>query len=68
MAIEEIKKLRDISRDVIFLLIYYTRYHFPIEALEFYYENNIKIIDWPLYFLDLNPIDNFCAIMKKKIA
>ena len=39
-----------------------------IEALEFYYEMNIKIIDWPLSFLGLNPIENIWAIMKRKIA
>ena len=38
------------------------RYHWSIEALEFYYENNIKIIDWPPYSPDLNPIENIWAI------
>ena len=39
-----------------------------IEALKFYYENNIKIIDWTPYSPDLNPIENIWAIMKRKIA
>ena len=39
------KELRDISRDVLFLQIDNVRYHWPVEAHEFYYENNIKIID-----------------------
>ena len=67
-AIEEMKELRDISRDVLFLQIDNARYHWSINALEFYYENNIKIIDWPLYFPDLNPIENIWAIIKRKIA
>ena len=67
-AIEEMKELRDISRDVLFLQIDNARYHWSIEALEFYYENNIKIIDWPPYSTDLNPIENIWAIMKRKIA
>ena len=46
-AIEEMKELRDISRDVLFLQTDNARYHWSIEALEFYYENNIKVIDWP---------------------
>ena len=68
MAIEEMKELRNISRDVLFLQIDNTRYHWSIEALEFYYENNIKIIDSPPYSPELNPIENSWAIMKKKIA
>ena len=67
-AIEEMKELRDTSRDVLFLQIDNARYHWSIEALKFYYENNIKIIDWPLYSPDLNPIENIWAIMKRKIA
>ena len=62
------KELRDISRDVLSLQIDNSRYHWSIEALEFYDENNIKIIDWPPYSPNLNPIENICAIMKRKIA
>ena len=62
------KELRDISKDVLFLKIDNARYHWSIEALEFYYENNIKIIDWPSYSPALNQIENIWAIMKKKIA
>ena len=65
---EEKKELRDISRDVLFLQINNASYNCPIEALEFYYENNIKIIDWSLYSPDLNPIENIWAILKRKIA
>ena len=67
-AIEEMKEFRDISRDVLFLQIDNPRYHWSIEALEFYYENNIQIIDWQPYSPDLNPIENIWAIMKRKIA
>ena len=67
-AIEEMKELRDISRDVLFLQIGNARYHWLIEALEFYYENNIKIIDWPPYCPNLNLIENIWVIMKRKIA
>ena len=66
-AIEEMKELRDILRDVLFLQIDNARYHWSIEAFQFYYENNIKIIDWPPYFPDLNPIENIWAIIKRKI-
>ena len=62
------KKLRDISRDVLFLQIDNTRYHLSIEALEFYYENNIQIIDWPPYSPDWNSIENIWAIVKRIIA
>ena len=30
-------------------------------------ENGIKVIDWPLYSLDLNLIKNIQALLKKKI-
>ena len=62
------KELRDISRDVLFLQIDNERYHWSIEALEFYYENNIQIIDWPPYSPDLNLIENIWNTMKRKIA
>ena len=38
-AIVKTKELRDISRDVLSLQIDNARYHWQIEALEFYYEN-----------------------------
>ena len=44
-AIGEMKELRGISRDVLFIQIDNARYHWSIEALEFYNENNTKIID-----------------------
>ena len=67
-AIEKINELNNISRDVLFLQIDNARYHSPIEVLEFYYENNIKIIDWPPYSPDLNHIENIWAIVKRKIT
>ena len=67
-AIEKMKELRGISRDILFLQFDNERYHRSIKALEFYYENNIKIIDWSQYSLDLNPIENIWAITKRKIA
>ena len=67
-TIEEMKELRDISRDVLFLLIDNARYHWSMKHLNFFNENNIKIIDWLLHSPDLNPIENIWTIMKRKIA
>ena len=41
--------------------------HRSLKALEFYKENNIKIIDWPSNSPDLNPIENIWAKIKNKL-
>ena len=66
-AIEEMKKLRDISRDALFLQINNARYHWSIKVLEFYYENNIKIIDWPLLLDNYTPIPRVMGYNLKKL-
>ena len=37
-----------------------------MEALQFYKDNEITVIDWQLYSPDLNPIENVCAFIKAK--
>ena len=32
--------------------------HKSVQAYEFYQENSIRIINWPIYSPDLNPIEN----------
>ena len=66
-VIGEMKELNNISKDVLFLQIDNARYHWSIEALEYYYEYNIKIINWLLYSPYLIKI-NIWVIMKRKIA
>ena len=66
-AIEEMKELRDISRDVLFLQIGNARYDWSIEAHEFYYESNIKIIDWLPYTPDLNPMKIFWLLWNERL-
>ena len=39
-----------------------------LRALEFYKENNIKIIDWPSNSLDFNPIKNIWVKIKNKLC
>ena len=53
--------------DIIQLQFDNAKYHWTLEAFQFYYENEIRLIDWPPYSPDLNPIENICAIMKSKI-
>ena len=38
-----------------------------IEILDYFAENSWKILDWPAYSLDLNPILIFCAISKERL-
>ena len=35
--------------------------------MQFYQKNNIKVIDWTPYSLDLNPIENLWSIIKDKL-
>ena len=45
----------------------YAKYDWTTVALQFYYENSIKVLDWPQYLHNLNPIENLWGIMKRKI-
>ena len=45
-----------------------TKYYWATEALQFYYEKGVKLINWPLYSFDLNLIENVWDLMKKKIC
>ena len=40
------------------------RYHWTTKSLELYSNNEIKVIDWPLYSTDLKQIENIWAFMK----
>ena len=42
--------------------------HWPINALKFYKENNLGLIDWPPNSPDLNPIENVWAYLKSKLS
>ena len=42
--------------------------HRSLKALEFYKENNVRIIDWPSNSPDLNPIENILAKIKNKLC
>ena len=41
--------------------------HWILDALKFYSENNITVVDWPAYSPDLNPIENIWAYIKSKL-
>ena len=42
--------------------------HWSLNSLRFYYDNDIKVLDWPPYSPNLNPIENICANMKNKLG
>ena len=64
-AVEEMKEIT--NSKTLYLQMDKARYHWTTEAFEFYLEKNIKVIDWPPYSSDLNPIDNIWAIIKQKL-
>lgn len=41
--------------------------HKAKKVMEFFRENNVKVLDWPGNSPDMNPIENLWAITKKKI-
>ena len=43
------------------------RVHWSLEALQFYKDNEITVIDWPPYSPDLNPIKSVRAFIKAKL-
>ena len=41
----------------------------PLKLMsDFFNKKNIKMLDWPIYCPDLNPIRNLWAILKDKVA
>ena len=55
-AVEEMLEIWNL--DTVYLQIDNARYHWTIDVVELYKENNIKVIDWLQYSPDLNPIKN----------
>ena len=65
-SVDEMKEI--IESDNIYLQMDNAKYHWTTDAFQFYYEKNVKLIDWPPYSPDLNPIENVWALMKRKIS
>ena len=66
-AIEKIKELRVIYRHGLFLQIGNATYRWSFVALEFYYKNNVKIIDWSPFYQDLNLIKMLGLLWRNRL-
>ena len=44
------------------------RIHWSLEALQFYKDNEITVIDWTPYSPNLNPIENIWEFIKSKLG
>ena len=42
--------------------------HFSNMTLDYYIENDVKLLKWPPYSPDLNPIENIWGTIKNKLA
>ena len=62
--IEEMKMIN--NSNSILLQVDNWRVHWFLDFLRFYYDNDIKVLDWPPYSPNLNPIENIWANMKNK--
>ena len=65
---DTLPELNEISREKIYMQMDNARIHWTLDALRFYKENNIVVIDWPAYRPDLNPIENVWAYIKGKLG
>ena len=62
-------EFREISKsDNVVLQMDNCRVHWSLEALQFYKDNEITVIDWPPYSPYLNPIKNVWAFIKAKLG
>ena len=60
-------ELKRIGKNEVLVLIDNHPVHKSLNSLKFYKEKGIKVIDFPPYSPDLNPIENICGKIKKQI-
>ena len=66
---DALSEMNEINREEkIYLQMDNAKIHWTLDALKFYSENNITVVDWPAYSPDLNPIENIWAYIKSRLS
>ena len=66
---DALSEMNEINREEkIYLQMDNAKIYWTLNALKFYSENNITVVDWPAYSPELNSIENIWAYIKSRLS